>query len=715
MNNRRSFNNYVLFFIVIVILIVIIFKNLEDKQKNIFLKNSSVKIDNIYQKNIRNIKEYNEIFFHVIKDKNLIDPFFNPNLGDDQLKDITNKLSSSLDFFKTYNIKQIKIYSKNFDLLYDNQGDPNRFILDDIHKKIFKNISKNKKNITTITISKRGTSLNFFKGIIDDRYNFQGIFETSINLPKFAHKILIDEDMGVNFIFKKDILKNYLDKNLLNTYAPYKFNENYLYKKSFYNMKDIGIKLNRKEILSKINSGKSFKFVVKHKNRSYLKYFVPISKYSTKKNMAYIIFTKEVPLYQQISYKYNLLIFFFILSLLFVFIILNQHNRRKKEFFKLETKLKSIIKSIDKYVIFVETNLDGIITYCSQAFCQISGYKKSEIIGRPISIVRSPDISKKFFEQMWKIISKGKTWEGETKNLDKNGNSYWDKGIISPIYDYNKKLIGHRAIKVNITDEKQLQKLNSLLKKELFFKLNEIKTMDQLKVDESKIKLMSQILDTFSNEWKKPISNISSNLLEFEDRVNTARYTKTNLKEFILKQKDEIRYLSINLNEFRKLFVETENNDKYNVSEVIKSVFDSFCNENINFTFKGDNTIKIFGVYYDLKKVISGIIINSIDAFKSKNIENRNINVQLKEKEDTVIIQISDNAGGIPKKILPKIFDYNFSTKYDIKVDGVPLYLAKLIIEKSDGKIWVENIDDGCCFFIELKIKDKRSKKREFI
>ncbi len=92
------------------------------------------------------------------------------------------------------------------------------------------------------------------------------------------------------------------------------------------------------------------------------------------------------------------------------------------------------------------------------------------------------------------------------------------------------------------------------MKKELFSKISEIKTMDQLRIDESKVKLMSQILDTFSNEWKKPISNLSSSILEFENRVDKARYTKSDLKEFLFHLREEVKTLSINLNEFRKFF-----------------------------------------------------------------------------------------------------------------------------------------------------------------
>jgi len=713
---KRLLNWYILLAVVLVVIIVVFFKTFENKEKNLVLKNTTLKLDNIYQKYLQNMKEYNEILFfnHIISNSKLNNLLVKDNKSLEDINFIKNSLNDLSRFFKTYNIDEISIYSKNFKPIYNSKYKIEKIDLTDSYKKIFKDIVKNKKEISSIVVSNASVSLKIFKPLLDENHSLGGIFETSIDLSKFSHKIFINEDINVKYIFKKSILEKYLDAKFLENYLPYSYDKNYLYKKSFFGSRNTN-NLDKSEIEANLNKEIRFNLISIKNNQTYLNSFIPIYKYFSDEKIGYIVFTTKFFNYSEILYKYNLLMLFTIFSLLFIFIVFDQYNRRKKLFYKLQLKLNSITKSIDKYVIFVETDLEGIITYCSQAFCDISGYKKNEIIGRPMSIVRNPDISKKFFESMWEKISQGKTWEGEIKNLDKNGNSYWEKGVISPIYSFNKKIIGYRAIKVNITDEKQLQKVNSLLKKELFFKLNEIKTIDQLKVDESKIKLMSQILDTFSSEWKKPISNISSNLLEFENRVDTARYTKNDLKEFILNQKEEIKYLSINLNEFRKLFIDSDKNDKYNIYEVIKSAIDSFSDENIVFEFKGDDSIENYGVFYDLKKVVSGIIINSIDAFKSKKIEDKKITIQLIEGEDTATLKISDNAGGIPKEILPKIFDYNFSTKYHTKVEGLPLYLAKLIIEKSDGKMWVENIENGCCFFIELKIRDKRSEKREFI
>ena len=718
MQVKRLLNRYTLFFFLSICILTLFLKTLESKKEEEFFKKNNSKIEKIYSNYLINMKELSQILFfnHIAGNKELL-----KLLKDENAKsvDIDNLLKEQSSFYKLYNIKEISIYSKELKPLYNSILKDKNFNLDPSYKQLLENFKKSGKEFFDIGISNTSASLKFLKSIYDENYNFAGIFESSIDLPKLSHKIFLNESLMIDFIFEKSLLNRRLNSQALKDYYPYRYNSLYLFEKSFYNNRKTSFEtandINGEELKNKMNNNKSFSIIYDNENSKYIKSFIPILNPYTKEKIGYLLVTKDAKEYLDITNKYNLIMFITILLLLISFTLLYLYNKRKKRYIDSQTKLESILKSIDKYVIIVETDLKGIATYASQAFCDISGYKKREIIGKPLSIIRNPDISKRFFEKMWEKISKNEVWEGEIKNLDKNGNSYWERGSITPIFNQEKKIIGYRSIKVDITDEKQLQKVNSLLKKELFSKLNEIKTMDRLNIDESKIKLMSQILDTFSNEWKKPISNINSSILEFENRVDKARYTKKELKEFLQLLREEIKYLSINLNEFRKLFIQSDKNDKYNVYEVVKSVIDSIYEENISINLKGNSNIQTYGIFYDLKKVILGIVTNSLDAFKTKEIKEGKIDINLLDDEDSILIKIEDNAGGIPKEIIPKIFDYNFSTKYYTKVEGLPLYLAKLIIEKSNGEIWVENINNGCCFFIKLDKKDRRVKRREEI
>ena len=110
----------------------------------------------------------------------------------------------------------------------------------------------------------------------------------------------------------------------------------------------------------------------------------------------------------------------------------------------------------------------------------------------------------------------------------------------------------------------------------------------------------------------------------------------------------------------------------------------------------------------ELMQVILNILKNSEDNFKEKNIQNGKIEITTSKKDNIYIIEISDNGGGIPKDILPNIFDPYFSTKDEKNGTGLGLYMSKIIVEEHHGgKLSVSNRDGGACFRIELR-EDKK-------
>ncbi|MDX9742715.1 MAG: diguanylate cyclase [Arcobacteraceae bacterium] len=122
-------------------------------------------------------------------------------------------------------------------------------------------------------------------------------------------------------------------------------------------------------------------------------------------------------------------------------------------------KLKQYKALIDENVITSTTDLKGVIKEASSAFSQISGYPKEELIGQKQSIVRHPDFLDAFYKNLWETISQDKTWSGEIKNLKKNGEFYWVKAFISPVFEKGKK-VGYTAIRQDITDKKLIEEIS---------------------------------------------------------------------------------------------------------------------------------------------------------------------------------------------------------------------------------------------------------------
>ncbi len=86
----------------------------------------------------------------------------------------------------------------------------------------------------------------------------------------------------------------------------------------------------------------------------------------------------------------------------------------------------------DHAFLVSETDEKGIITFASDDFCEVAGYSVEELIGKPHSIVRHPDMPKVAFKSLWETVKKGEVWTGYVKNATKDGNFYWVFATVYP-------------------------------------------------------------------------------------------------------------------------------------------------------------------------------------------------------------------------------------------------------------------------------------------
>lgn len=125
-----------------------------------------------------------------------------------------------------------------------------------------------------------------------------------------------------------------------------------------------------------------------------------------------------------------------------------------------QQKLEKYITLVNENIIISRTNLDGIITDVSEAFCKISGFSKEELIGQSHVIMRHEDTSPEVYENLWKTITSGEIWRSEVKNKTKDGGYYWTDSTIYPDFDNSGKVIGYYAIRHDITNKKFIENLS---------------------------------------------------------------------------------------------------------------------------------------------------------------------------------------------------------------------------------------------------------------
>ncbi len=106
-----------------------------------------------------------------------------------------------------------------------------------------------------------------------------------------------------------------------------------------------------------------------------------------------------------------------------------------RENIKMKTNLPvtGVEKPFTSGTIVSKTDLKGAITYANDAFVELSGFSREELIGKNHNIVRHPDMPPAAFSWLWDTIKTGQPWRGIVKNRCKNGDYYWVEAFVVPV------------------------------------------------------------------------------------------------------------------------------------------------------------------------------------------------------------------------------------------------------------------------------------------
>lgn len=138
--------------------------------------------------------------------------------------------------------------------------------------------------------------------------------------------------------------------------------------------------------------------------------------------------------------------------------------------------------------------------------------------------------------------------------------------------------------------------------------------------------------------------------------------------------------------------------------EQITTTMELFKNsDNISFRLGWPHTGKVL-IYADREQVngiFSNLIKNGIQSIPAG--KEGIIKVSLEEKNDKVVVSVSDNGSGIPETLKDKMFTPNFTTKSS--GTGLGLSIVKRYVESAGGRIWFESEENkGSVFYVEFPL-----------
>jgi two-component system CitB family sensor kinase len=114
----------------------------------------------------------------------------------------------------------------------------------------------------------------------------------------------------------------------------------------------------------------------------------------------------------------------------------------------------------------------------------------------------------------------------------------------------------------------------------------------------------------------------------------------------------------------------------------------------------------------DLITIIGNLLNNAFDAVLETNKSEKLVSLFLTDLGEDLVIEIEDNANGIPEELIDEIFEYGISTKEQSKNSGIGLHLVQRLLHKLNGQItFHSNEHGGTTFIVAIPKRQKESNR----
>ncbi|MBF0472463.1 MAG: response regulator [Nitrospirae bacterium] len=308
--------------------------------------------------------------------------------------------------------------------------------------------------------------------------------------------------------------------------------------------------------------------------------------------------------------------------------------------------------------------------------------------------------------------------------------------LIKPV-DVKELLVNIKMALYKHTIDAELREINRTLDSRVTEEVEKNRLNDMLLIQQSKMAAMGEMIGAIAHQWRQPLNTI--NLLA-QDLTSAFEYGELNgeyLGNSVNNIMRQVSFMSNTIDDFRNFFKADKEKIPFKINtavrEILYLIFEQITKSDIDIymTCNYDGIVKkqlsggfdkifvcepeliAYGYPNEFKQAVLNIITNARDAI----IESRGnglyiedlkpfISIEILKDNDMAVIKFKDNGGGIPVEYIDKVFYPYVTTKKD--GTGIGLYMAKTIIEKNmEGRLFVNNIDKGAEFVMELKLKEE--------
>lgn len=401
---------------------------------------------------------------------------------------------------------------------------------------------------------------------------------------------------------------------------------------------------------------------------------------------------------------YTVIFIFF--SIIYVSVIASGLNRNDLERLRLEASLREtnqelsyFQQALDKSSIVAITDARGILTYVNDAFCEISRYKREELIGKTHKIINSGYHSKEFFQDLWETIRSGRVWTGEIKNQAKDGTHYWLHTSIVPFRNESGRVYQYLAIRQDITRRK---KAEALLSSQYVQKL------------EQKNKELEQFAYIASHDLQEPLRTLTNSVLLLEEEYSDQLDDEAlRCIDYMGAASARMRELIKGLLDYSRIGREKELST-FRLNDLIIDLMRDldYQIQNSDATFDIGDLPEIHGYKIEIRLLFQNLISNAI-KFRKPEVA-PHVKIRAVADESYWQFSVADNGIGIEEEYADKIFliFQRLHNRSQYEGTGIGLSHCQKIVEIHGGRIWVKSEPgEGSTFYftIPIEIHEKKT------
>ena len=360
-----------------------------------------------------------------------------------------------------------------------------------------------------------------------------------------------------------------------------------------------------------------------------------------------------------------------------------------------ETKFRAIIEHTSDIIAIIDTK--SRIKYISPSINSILGYSKEDIVNRSILDYIHKDESEEFNKQYMELLSKNlnKISFSDIRFKRSDSEFIWVEGVMNNLED-KPEINGVVVTFRDISEKKRIEE--------------EEKSLQVKLLAQSKLATLGEVSTGVAHEINQPLTYISTYLQLISKNINSENMDRDKMLDKLIIAKQQVKRIDQIIKHMR-IFGRNDDIEfqKVSIAVILENTLlligERIRLNSINLILNIENDLPdIFANVTQMEQVFINLFQNSIDALKDKE-NNACIRVVIYylQKNNKIVIELSDNGVGISNEEAERIFEPFYTTKPVGKGTGLGLSIVYGIINDHSGSINYNASNSGeTCFVIQL-------------